>query len=314
MSSKIDQERDGVTLGHQFTPTMHRQVYPAIKATNRNLSAAGKTVLITGATRGIGKAIAVAWAQAGASSIVITGRAENLLKEVSDELKKISPKTKILALKSEATSEEDAKKVWAKVQEVVGIIDVLICNAGIFSEGRNGLPVTGLIEPSLWWSDLETNVRGPYLQIYHFLQQKLVQNQKPKGTVIILSSAAASFTMPGMSSYALSKLAGARQAEFLHVEHEGVRAFSLHPGIVPTTISPELFQKQAVDPPEMAGGLSLYLATPKAEFLRGSYITVNWDVEEMERNAEEIKEKRLLKTAFLNGQLRPEGHHFEGKI
>lgn len=89
-----------------------------------------------------------------------------------------------------------------------------------------------------------------------------------------------------------------------------------------------MFEAQSVDPrtslstsfkrtltkiiAEMTGGLSLYLDTPRADFLRGSYVSVNWDVEEMEEHAEEIKEKKLLSTAFLNAKLGPKGYQFEG--
>jgi len=48
-------EIDSITLAYQLTPTMHRKMYPAISPSNPNNSAAGKNVLITGATRGIGK-------------------------------------------------------------------------------------------------------------------------------------------------------------------------------------------------------------------------------------------------------------------
>lgn len=62
---------------------------------------------------------------------------------------------------------------------------------------------------------------------------------------------------------------------------------------------------------ELTGGLSLYLSTPRADHLRGRYISVNWDVDDMEKHKEEITEKGLLKTAFLNAKLGPEGHPFE---
>lgn len=117
----------------------------------------GKNVLITGATRGIGKAVALAWAQAGASGIVITGRARDLLAAVSAEINKISPKTKVLALTSEATSEAGTKELWAQVKSEIGIIDVLICNAGVFSE-KGSFPKTGKIPPSQWWSDMVSNI------------------------------------------------------------------------------------------------------------------------------------------------------------
>jgi hypothetical protein len=64
---------------------------------------------------------------------------------------------------------------------------------------------------------------------------------------------------------------------------------------------------------ELSGGLSLYLASPRADFLRGRYIAVNWDVEEMEKHAEEIKQKNLLSFAYVNAKLGPEGHPFESR-
>ncbi|KAF2269063.1 NAD(P)-binding protein [Lojkania enalia] len=309
--ASFDVERDGILLPHQFTPTMHRELYPAVSPTNPKLSAAGKIVLVTGATRGIGKGIAISWAEAGAAGIVVTGRAEDLLVGVSEEIKKLSPNTKVLAIRSEASSEDDTKNLWAKVNAEIGCIDVLICNAGVSSE-QNGYPTTGNISPSLWWSDMDVNVRGTYLHIYSFLQQFISIGKEPAGTVIIVSSGAAAMTSPGTSAYSISKLAGIRLAEFLHAEHPGVRSFAYHPGMVVTQMNSGVFAKQSVDPLELAGGLSLYLSTPRADFLRGCYVSVNWDVEEMEQHANEIIEKRLLHTAFINAKLSQEGHPFEG--
>jgi hypothetical protein len=75
----------------------------------------------------------------------------------------------------------------------------------------------------------------------------------------------------------------------------------------------ELFAAQTVDPPELSGGLTLYLASTRADFLRGKFVSVNWDVEEMEGHKEEIEAKRLLNTGFLNAELGPKGYAFEGR-
>lgn len=93
------------------------------------------------------------WASAGASAIAITGRAKALLDETAAEITRISPKTKVLALTAEATSEADVKQLWMAVKAEIGIIDVLIANAGVFSEGVD-LPLTGSIAPSQWWGDM----------------------------------------------------------------------------------------------------------------------------------------------------------------
>ena len=76
----------------------------------------------------------------------------------------------------------------------------------------------------------------------------------------------------------------------------------------------DAFAAQTIDPPELSGGISLYLSSARADYLRGKYVAVNWDVEEMEAHAEEINEKKLLNTAFLNAKLGPEGHPFETKV
>jgi hypothetical protein len=64
----------------------------------------------------------------------------------------------------------------------------------------------------------------------------------------------------------------------------------------------------ALDSQSLAAGFTLYLQDPKADHLRGGYVSVNWDVEEMEKHQDEIKEGKLLKLGFVNAKLGPEGH------
>lgn len=64
----------------------------------------------------------------------------------------------------------------------------------------------------------------------------------------------------------------------------------------------------AHDKQALAAGFTLYLEQAKADYLRGGYVSVNWDVEEMEKHQDEIKDGKLLKLAFVNAKLGPEGH------
>lgn len=64
----------------------------------------------------------------------------------------------------------------------------------------------------------------------------------------------------------------------------------------------------AKDQPGLTAAYTLYLLKPEADVLRGGYASVNWDVEEIEKHAEEIKEGRLLKLGFINAKVGPEGH------
>ncbi|KAH7117554.1 hypothetical protein B0J11DRAFT_441630 [Dendryphion nanum] len=303
---------DFITKQINFVPTYHRQIYPAIAPKDPRNSAAGKTVLITGATRGIGKGIALTWAEAGARGIVITGRAKDRLDEVAAEIQRISPDTKVVAVTGLALSQADTTAIWNKAKEELGTIDVLIANAGLNLEGDDGYKKTGVVKPELWWEVMETNIRGPYLHVYEFLQQFLAVGKEPTGTIMIIASAAGSLTIPGGSGYSMSKLANVKQAEFLHAEHPGVRSFSVHPGLVDTNMGQDKYtQHMYIDPPELTGAYSLYLSTPRADFLRGRFSSVNWDVDELEKHKQEIEDKGLLKTAFIKAEFRPEGHPFE---
>ena len=112
-----------------YTKTIHRSVYPAISPTNPSNSAAGKVVLVTGGGSGLGKHIAIAFNQARAKAIIITGRRENVLREAAAELKK-SGDAKVLFYQADVTDEVALNKAFASAADEVGPIDVVVANAG----------------------------------------------------------------------------------------------------------------------------------------------------------------------------------------
>jgi len=71
------------------------------------------------------------------------------------------------------------------------------------------------------------------------------------------------------------------------------------PGIVATDMPPDAFKPYALDHVDLIGMLSLYLAQPRADYLRGSLVGVNWDIEELEAHKDEILAKSLFKTSWL---------------
>lgn len=95
-------------------------------------------------------------------------------------------------------------------------------------------------------------------------------------------------------------------------ELPNLRVFSIHPGLVEASVSRSIvvpaFTPFAHDKPLLTGGVTLYLSTPRADFLRGGFLSVNWDVEELEACKTQIAEKKPNKLAFLNGQLQPGGY------
>ena len=89
--------------------------------------------------------------------------------------------------------------------------------------------------------------------------------------------------------------------------------FSVHPGIVEVEEGGRgavigAFTPFAKDKQALTAGFTLYLQKPEADYLRGGWVSVNWDVTEMEEHRDEIKEGKLLQTAMLNAKLSPEGH------
>lgn len=96
-----------------------------------------------------------------------------------------------------------------------------------------------------------------------------------------------------------------------NTEYLNMRVFSVHPGIVAAddrgavndALTPFAKDKQA-----LTGGFSLWLDTPRADFLKGGYVSVNWDVNEMEAYADEIRDGKLNHLGMLNARLGPEGH------
>lgn len=138
-----------ITWVSQLTQTCHRSLYPLLDPREPHLSAVGKTVLITGVSGGIGRAIAEAWTIAGAKGIVITARRAELLRETEARLNQIGQgNTKVVVIPADVTRDEDVAKLWREALATIGSIDVLINNAGSLTE----VPA-GEGEPESWWRD-----------------------------------------------------------------------------------------------------------------------------------------------------------------
>jgi NAD(P)-dependent dehydrogenase (short-subunit alcohol dehydrogenase family) len=157
-------------------------------------------------------------------------------------------------------------------------------------------------DPDVWWSTMATNLRSAHLTAHHCIQA-FHSDEKPTGTFIALASYAGTQVVSGLSSYGIAKQATNRLVEFLDVEYPELRAFALDPGIVKhVAIMPE-FVPYALDTTDLVGAFSIWLASDKADALKDSFLHTTWDVEELEARAEEIRDKRLLKSNFLGGIL-----------
>jgi NAD(P)-dependent dehydrogenase (short-subunit alcohol dehydrogenase family) len=99
-----------------------------------------------------------------------------------------------------------------------------------------------------------------------------------------------------MSSYNISKLAVIQLSAYTSAENPNVTAISLHPGVVKTDLTLDMFLKFAKDTPALVGGAACWLSTEKAEFLRGKYVESHWSVDDLIAKKDEITKGSLSVT------------------
>ena len=228
---RLHGEANGFT-GDHLTDPVHSDTYPAIDPTN--VSLAGKSVFISGASKGIGRAMSLSFAKAGASQIAIAARSdmatlERELQEAAAAAGK--PLPTVLRIKLDVTSRESIGDAASEVEKEFGKLDILVNNAGVVG---NILPVADS-DPDDWWNTWTVNVRGPYLITRAFLPLMLRSGDKQ---IVNVSSVGAHLMNPGMSSYQPSKLALLRFTEFVSAEYsdKGLLTFCIHPGNVLTDL------------------------------------------------------------------------------
>ncbi|KAF2111785.1 short chain dehydrogenase-like protein [Lophiotrema nucula] len=278
------------TLPFQLTKKIHRDVPPELSPGNPDISAKGKIIVITGGGSGIGAAAAKVWVQAGAEGVVIAGRRREALERVAAEIAGLSQgKTKILEVQTDITKEDDTNALFDQVKKTFGrTADVVLSNAGAPSPSvkPHEYPV------SKWWQVQEVNFLGLHNMAMSFIKSQPNPNE-PVGTFVSVNSAMAGMILPGYSTYSISKLAGQRYTEYLQVEYPTLRIFSLLPGIAITEMTDPAFFDFAQDKPEQTGALALFLATPRADYLKGGLTSINWDLQEMEEHKKEIEDGLL---------------------
>ncbi|KAL9092348.1 MAG: hypothetical protein Q9165_004523, partial [Trypethelium subeluteriae] len=150
MAQKDHSDPNTFTWPCQLTRVVHRTPYPEIDPSKAEFSARGKKVIITGASGGLGKAIAEAWAIAGAEAILLTGRRLDALNEIAAKIKETArPMTlKILVVPADVTSEVSVQELFTIAKKEIGTFDVLINDAGTLNYAA-----IDHIEPSKWWND-----------------------------------------------------------------------------------------------------------------------------------------------------------------
>jgi NAD(P)-dependent dehydrogenase (short-subunit alcohol dehydrogenase family) len=182
-----------------------------------------KTVLITGASRGIGADTARVFASQGAD-VFLLARSEGAINALADELGE-----KAVALACDVARFGDVNAAVKAAVDKTGRLDVVINNAGLIE------PVSRMSEsdPEAWGEVIDVNLKG----VYYGMRAALpIMQKQGHGTILTISSGAAHSPLEGWSQYCASKAGAAMLTRCAHKEHgeEGLRIMGLSPGTVAT--------------------------------------------------------------------------------
>jgi len=276
------------------TETFHSDVYDAINPTNPNISAAGKTVLITGGGQGIGVSFAKAFSLAGAANIVLLGRKLNTLNETKAAVEALSTNhSKIFTFQADITDKATIDTTFAKVASEIGKIDVYIANAGYLASP--GPVATASIDD--FETSLSVNVTGQLIAAQAFLRHRA-----DKATVVAINTGVATiYYLAPLPAYVASKAAAARLFDQLAAENPDVRVFNLHPGLIKTAMGDKSGIVGSFAEPALPAATAVYLSSPDAEFLRGRFLWASWDVTELKAMQAEIEKTPMWAQMGLVG-------------
>jgi NAD(P)-dependent dehydrogenase (short-subunit alcohol dehydrogenase family) len=196
----------------------------------------GKTVLVTGAGRGIGKVIALAFA-AEKNRVVITGRTSATLEEVAGEIRATG--AEVLASTCDVTQVPQVKSLQHKIESHFGAVQILVNNVGI-APAANFLDMPN----NLWDEAMRVNVSSAYNCCKAFLAAMVDARW---GRIINIASTVARVAYPGISAYATSKHAilGLTRSLAIETARSGVTVNAVCPGYVNTTLTRENAQRLA---------------------------------------------------------------------
>jgi NAD(P)-dependent dehydrogenase (short-subunit alcohol dehydrogenase family) len=210
------------------------------------VSLSGRSVIVTGASRGFGRALALRFAREGAH-VTLCARDAEVLRATADEVRqlRISPDQQIHEVAIDVGQPADIDRLLAVTLDGVGHIDVLVCNAGVYG------PI-GVIEDVDWadWAAaVQTNLFGTVLCCRAIVP---IMRRQGSGKIIVLSGGGATQPLPHLSAYAASKAAVVRFAETLagEVSDSGIQVNAVAPGALNTRLLDQVLQAG----PDRAGG------------------------------------------------------------
>jgi dehydrogenase/reductase SDR family member 4 len=240
----------------------------------------GKIALVTGASRGIGRAIAIAYAEAGAD-VVLVSRNEVALRETAEMVKQTGRRA--LVAPAHCGKAAEIAALADRVRQEWGGIDILVNNAGTN-------PVMGpltAVEEAAWDKTFDVNLKGPYLLVKAFAPDMRARHW---GRIINMSSNGGVRPTVMLSAYCLTKAALVAMTRVLAQElgPDGITVNAIAPGLVDTRMASVLTSDERIlelalertilhrlGQPEDIAGLAVYLASEASWLITGEVIVID---------------------------------------
>lgn len=238
----------------------------------------GKTAIVTGGARGIGRAIAMTLAAAGANIIINYSSSSKAAEEVVEEAKKLG--VSALAFKADVSKDEEIENLVKQVLNDFGSIDILVNNAGIT---RDNLLIR--MSEKDFMDVIDTNLKGAFICTKHV--SKVMMKQR-SGKIINIASVVGVMGNAGQSNYSASKagLIGFTKSIAKEIAKRGINVNAVAPGFIQTDMTASLPDKvkeeflkgiplsRAGMPQDVANAV-LFLSSEYSDYVTGQVIHID---------------------------------------
>lgn len=237
-----------------------------------------KVALVTGASRGIGKAIALALAENGAAVAVNYSSSEASAVEVAELIRKNGGKAEIF--KARVNVEAEVEEMFSSVEKSLGPVDILVNNAGITKDN-----LLMRMKTEEWDSVIDVNLKGAFLCTRRAVKG-MMKNRY--GKIINISSVVGFAGNAGQFNYSATKagVIGMTKSAALECASRGIRVNAVAPGFIETDMTASLSDDvkaaymekiplKSLGKPEDIANAVIYLASPLSDYMTGQTLHLN---------------------------------------